>query len=199
MGSVETDGTFSIPLKEDYLTQVKMHMEENNKGSSADWRSSLTRLNQAFGCSSGSLEIENGDQPVTGISTMGMFALGSMEEEKLYGYVIATSSDAFAKSIMNLMNYQFEPGYFVDWHYVEEAATIKGSCSLESYTLNQEELYGITQEYDLEFKPGWNVVQYEVREVFRDRDGKTYPSNERYSTLDKPPSDMKYVFIPDSR
>ena len=199
MGAVAADGTFSIPLKEDYLTEVKVQMEQENAESTSDWTSSLITLGRAFGCNSETLKSENADQPVSAVSTMGMFALGNMEEQKLYGYLLAASSEVFAQSIKSMMNFAFKPGYFVDWYYVEKAASIKGSCSQESYAVNQEEMYESSQQYDLEFQPGWNLVKYEIEAVFEDRDGKTYPKKERYTTLAKVPADMKFIFMPDER
>lgn len=199
MGSVGSDGTFSIPLKENYLKELEMQIKAENAEPSADWSSALITLGRAFGCNSENLKSENADQPVSGVSTLGMFALGNMEEKKLYGYLLAASSENFAKSIKNLMNNEFKTGYFVDWYYVEKPATIKGTCSMESYAINQEEMYTSTQEYDLEFQPGWNMVKYEIETVFEDRDGKSYPQNERYTTLTKVPADMKFIFMPDER
>jgi len=113
--------------------------------------------------------------------------------------LLAASSEDFALSIKNLMNSEFKTGYFVDWYYVDEPATIKGSCSLDAYAINQEEMYTSTQDYDLEFQPGWNIVKYEIEAVFKDRDGKAYPEKERYTTLAKVPADMKFIFMPDER
>lgn len=199
LGSVASDGNFSIPLKADYLTEVKMRMEASQKEATSGFTSSLLNLDRAFGCSSGDVEFENANQPVSGISTLGMFALGNMEEQKLYGYLMTASSDDFAVGIRNMMSFEFKPGYFVDWYFVEEAGSIKGSCAMEGYARNGEEMYTNTQQYDLEFQPGWNIVKYEIETVFEDRDGKTYPEKERYTTLDKVPAEIKYVFIPDER
>jgi len=78
MGSVGSDGTFIIPLKQDYLKEVEMQIRAENAASSSDWTSSLITLGRAFGCSSETLKSENADQPVSAVSTMGMFALGDM-------------------------------------------------------------------------------------------------------------------------
>jgi hypothetical protein len=198
MGTVTADGTFAIPLKENYMNEVKLQIEQENRESTSGWTSSLLTLGRAFGCSSETLKSENADQPVSKVSTMGMFALGKMEEQKLYGYLLAASSENFAKSIKDYNN-EFKTGYFVDWYYVDEPATIKGSCSMESYAINQEEMYTTTQEYDLVFQPGWNIIKYEIEAVFEDRDGKAYPEKERYTTLATVPADIKFIFMPDER
>ena len=199
MGRVEDDGQFAIPLKENYIQVVKKQMEESEKVSTSDFSTSLLSLDRAFGCNSENMEFEDADQPVSGISTLGMFALGSMEEQRLFGYLIAASSHEFALSIKNMMNSEFKTGYFLDWYYVDKAASIKGNCSLETYAINQQETYTYTQVYDLEFQPGWNIVKYEIESVFEDRDGKSYPQNERYTVLKELPADMKFVFLPEAR
>ena len=66
---------------------------------------------------------------------------------------------------------------------------------MESYALNQEESYMAKNIYELDFKPGWNIVKYEVLELFEDRDGKTYASMALWKTLDELPSDVQYIYF----
>ena len=72
LGSVEADGTFTIPLRADYLSEVRQQIEEENKESTSGWTSSLVTLDRAFGCRSGDVDFVDADQPVSAVSTLGM-------------------------------------------------------------------------------------------------------------------------------
>ena len=48
---------------------------------------------------------------------------------------------------------------------------------------------------ELNFKLVWNIVKYEVVEVFEDRDGKTYESVALWKTLDELPADVQYIYF----
>ena len=54
-----------------------------------------------------------------------------------------------------------------------------------------------TTAYQLEFKKGWNLVQYEIAEIFTDKDGLTYALKTNYKTLDKLPEAIQYFYFED--
>lgn len=197
VGSVDADGNFSIPLKPGFMEEIRKQVEQQNAGASEGWTSSLLTVGQVFSCYGEGLEVVNADQPMTRMTTMGVFNLVNMDEKKRLGYVMATSSEAFARGIMEMGSFTFTEGYILDWVFVDQAASVRGSCATESYAVNQEEKYTRTTSYDLALRPGWNLIKYEISGLFSDRDGKTYPGEERYLTLSDLPADLKYVFFPE--
>jgi len=44
---------------------------------------------------------------------------------------------------------------------------------------------------------GWNLITYEISEIFTDEGGKTYPVKESITSISEVPSGMQYVFIPE--
>jgi hypothetical protein len=197
VGSVDEDGTFTIPLRSDFLATIKAQVEAEDPEKGGGWRSSLLTLRQVFSCYGENIEVVNGGQPVTRMTSMGVFNVVNMAEKKRLGYMIATSSEDFAGGLMELGAFNFKKGYFVDWLYIEEAGSVKGSCTTESYAVNQEENYSRTTHYEISLQPGWNLIKYEILDLFTDRDGKTYPMEERFVSLTEAPADMKFIFMAD--
>ena len=197
VGSVDEEGTFVIPLRPDFMETLKIQVDSDDPEKSGGWKSSLLSLRQVFSCYGEKLEVGNGNQPVTTMSSMGVFNLVNMSEKRRLGYLIASSSQDFARGLMDMGAFAFKKGYFLDWIYIDESGSVSGSCSTESYAVNQEEKYSRTTHYNISMKPGWNLVKYEILDLFSDRDGKTYPSEERFVSLEELPPDMEYIFFPE--
>ena len=196
VGSINDAGSFEILLKPDYLAEIQKQMEEENSDPDRKWSSSMMTIAESFNCYSDGVSFENGDQPLSSLSTMGFFMLASMEKQQRFGDMMPASSQEFVAAFRNLGSYTFKEGYSLDWYYVDEAAGVKGSCTVNSGTLSGE-MYDRTVHYDLDFKKGWNLVKYEVAKIFTDKDGKTYIENDHYTTISELPSDLKFVFIPE--
>ncbi|MDX1331393.1 MAG: hypothetical protein R3252_00065 [Robiginitalea sp.] len=194
LGTFDDMGNLEIPLKPDMLAEVKKEVEAANAESTDGWKASLNTLADRFSCSGGALEVVNGDQPISGFPSMGAFMLVNMEEKKRFGYLMVGSSKDFADG---MMPYKFKPGYFLEWYFVEEAGSVKGQCSMESYAVNQEDLYTKTTTYDLDLKKGWNIVKYEIHEVYTDGEGNSYPMNDSYSTIASMPEGVRFIFMED--
>nr|WP_297785563.1 hypothetical protein [uncultured Allomuricauda sp.] len=197
IGSVDDSGNFKIPLHPNFLDDVKKEIEEENKKDNDGWTASLMTVDKLFSCFGDSLMVENGNQPISKLSQMGAFMLVNMSEKKRLGYFLAVNSAEFAESLMNIGSYTYTPGYYVDWYFVDEQGSVKGNCTQEAYALNQEEVYEKNTIYNLEFKEGWNVVKYEIKKVFKDKDGKTYPQEIEYTTLPEIPKNITYSFMRD--
>lgn len=196
LGSVDDKGNFEIPLKPDYLTEVKEQIARENADESNKWKSSLMTLEKTYNCYAETVEVVNGEQHFTGLSTMGFFMLGNEEKQQYFGDLMPASSFEFVKALRDPGSYTYKEGYNLDWYYLDEAASVKGTCSMESVALTMDETYMHTVHYDLDFKPGWNLVKYEVEELFTDREGHTYIKSDRYSILPEFPADAEFHFFP---
>ena len=194
LGTFDDLGNLEIPLKTDMLAEVKKQVEAANEGFTDGWKASLKTLGDSFSCFGGELEVVNGEQPISGFPSMGAFMLVNMEQKKRFGYLMVGSSKDFADG---MVPYKFKPGYFLEWYFVEEPGSVKGDCSMESYAVNQKDLYAKTTTYDLELKKGWNIVKYEIHEVYTDSEGNSYPMNDSYSTIDAIPGDVQFIFMED--
>ncbi len=196
IGEISEEGTFTIPLTNDYKEQLLASIETKNSGSS-DWKTSIPTIQRSYGsCANGKLAISGGEQTAISLTTIGMFSIGSMEKQKLYGKFTYASDMEFAQDFLAFGQFKVRTGYQLDWMYVEEPASVKGTCSMESYAVNSEETYNFKSEYDLDFKPGWNIVKYEILEVFTDSNGKQYAMHERSTIIDTLPENVEVCFMP---
>ncbi|MGB5652301.1 MAG: hypothetical protein WBM56_00565 [Robiginitalea sp.] len=196
IGTVSPDGNFTIPLTPNFIQKRKEEIDKNPPVSSADKTSPFMDLDRVFRRRGGSIVLDNAIQPVGSLSNVGVYGIGNMEGQELFGLLIAASSETFAESVLSMPSFEFTPGFLIDWYYVDKAATIKGVTTEESLGVDQKETFTNTMEYDLEFQPGWNMVKYEILSVFEDRDGRTYPRAERYISLTSLPEDFEFVFVP---
>lgn len=103
----------------------------------------------------------------------------------------------FAETYRSYGQYNAKPGYFLDWFYFAEPSSVIGECTTESYAVNQEETYKAITDYQLDFKAGWNLVQYEISEIFTDKEGLTYALKTNYKTLEKLPEGVQYIYFED--
>ena len=194
VGSFDAQGNVEIPLKPDALTEVKKQMEEANQGSTDGWTASLPMLGDRFSCFGGALEVTGGEQPITGLGGPMGFLLVNMDQKKSFGYLQIASSKEFVEG---MQPYIFKPGYSLEWYYVEQDASVKGTCNMESYAVNQKDLYTQSTSYDLDLKKGWNLIRYEIHEVYTDGEGNSYPMQDSYTTLTAMPSGVQFVFLED--
>ena len=196
LGTINEDGTFVIPLNDGYKAQLTSAIEKKNAGRS-NWKSSLPSVERSYGnCSTETVEITgNKEQTMISMSFGGMFSVANVEAEKMHGYLMFASDQEFADAFIAFGKFKVKEGYQLDWLYFDEAASVKGSCSLDSYAMNGEDTYTFSSEYDLEFKPGWNLVKYEILKVFTDSDGNEYIEQERSTVIEEMPADVQVCFM----
>jgi hypothetical protein len=195
IGTVDESGDFNIPLKDDILEKTKKAMAAQNESSSGG-RFTSNPLNVAFSCDKGeSLKIENGDQVPTTLATMGGFTVASLEKKKMFGSFMIASSEEFAEAFSSYGQKDALPGYYLNWYYLEEPASIKGTCALNEFSVSGKDKYQISTTYKLQFKKGWNLVKVSVNDTYTHSEGKVYSSKFSYNTIKEMPKDVQYVFL----
>lgn len=194
IGVIDEQGRFTIPLNDEVISRVQEAIEQENQDSD-EWTTRLVTTGRMFNCSNGNVAVTKTELPVIKLSTFGSYMIGNLEEQAVHGYFMATSSPAFAKAFNAMGQADAEEGHYLDWFYFAEPFSVSGSCGVETYAMNQEDLYVQTTSYDLDFEAGWNLVKYEVTEVFEDPDGTDMPMGIRYTTLDAVPDDIHYYFF----
>lgn len=195
IGSVDANGTFVIQLDDQYKDKVLGSIEAENAKSSK-WKTSIPSVQDSYGkCNNGEIDISGGDQTMIPLSQLGVFSVANFEEQKLYGKIMYASSQEFARAMMSFGKFKANKGFQMDWYYFEEPASVKGSCSLEFYPSSDEKPFTQTSSYDLEFKPGWNMVKYEVLEVFTDKSGNQYIQKDHATVVQAMPKGTKVFFL----
>lgn len=194
IGVIDAAGNFAIALNDDVIAKVQGAIEQENQDSD-EWTTRLITTGRMFNCAEDTVDVTNAELPVIKLSTFGSYMIGDLEEQVEHGYFMATSSREFAEAFGAMGQTDAEAGYYLDWFYFEEPFSVSGSCGVQTYAMNQEDVYVQTTSYDLDFEAGWTLVKYAITEVFEDPDGTDMPMAIRYTSLDAVPEDVQYAFF----
>jgi len=194
IGSVDESGQFNIELTDALVAESKRAEQTQNVNSSGMQVSTMS-LKKAFSSSdSTSLTVKNGSQIPTTLTFMGTIPLGNFEQKKMYGGMMASNSRAFAEAFSFYGRKDAKKGYTLNWYYLEEPASVKGTCN-SRFNPQGEEMFDKSIVYKLDFKQGWNLIRTSLEETYTDEEGKTHASKWRYTTIDAIPDDTEYVFL----
>jgi len=197
VGEVDEDGQFTLVLDDSFKEKSLAAVEEQNAGDSG-WSVELATIERAFGCNGDGVDTSGGEQVVVSLLGDGWLLVGNLEEQVLHGRFAAADSRAFAEA-QGAWDADTIPGWSVDWYYFENPASVQGSCTGEMYAYNQSDSYEMTTEYALDFKPGWNLVRYQIHSVYEDPDGPDQYTRASYETLDALPEGVTFPFVEDNR
>ncbi len=212
-GTIDLEGKFTIPLKEDFLevmlAKAKKAQENAPKGSTISFKTVAT----TFICDFNNENIEYLDDGTEKVTYTGSNKKNEILYEK--GEAIITgipdlyltdknqvSSILYAVSKPEIANWLFSyrqdalvKGYYLQWYFVEDEASAIGACVIPTYTGNGEENYINSTIVNLKLKKGWNIIKYDITEIFTDLNGKTYASKTEITSLVTTPNDVKWVRV----
>lgn len=192
LGKIEKDGTLIIPLEEDFLTSIKAEMKKEQEKAPENSKISLKNVKKSYSCQNGDLEYQNPEAPITGLPKH-LYVV--KEEKEMLGLLMPASSKSIAQYVSSGKN--AETGKYLEWVYLDEEAEVKGDCYSHGFTDNAT--FKEIHHFDLYLKQGWNIVQYEIQETFEDETGKTYPKEIEWTSVEKIPEDIKWIFTPGRR
>lgn len=195
IGSVTKQGEVTIELEDDMANEMTQSMEEANK-ESENIRIVNKSVGRAFYCDSEEVVTVNGDEIIESITIQGMFFMGILEEKKPIGKFQIGSSKSFVDSYFSLGKKDFETGYYIDFYYVNQDASVNGVCMTKTYTLDMKDTFYLTHHYTIDLKKGWNIVKIGVTEVYKDQEGHIRPLKYEMTTLDELPDDAQFIFTP---
>ncbi|WP_411768913.1 hypothetical protein [Winogradskyella sp. A3E31] len=192
VGKVSEKGHVQIELKDEIADAIEASLQKENERSNINIIS--TTVAKSFYCDPEFVEVKNGDiniQKLTGGST---FYAGDLEAQELYGQFRIASSMAFSDSYFSLGKKDFVKGYYVNFFYVEEDASVNGTCKSESYTMDMKTIVELIVDYNINLKKGWNLVKIEVAETYVDGE-KIRPLKTVMSTIEAIPQDAKFILF----
>ncbi len=195
IGTINSDGTLNIPLDPDYLNTIKKIAEIEVAKAPEGWSMNYNTVANAFTCMlKENISINNGDAIVIGLPEL---LISDKSGQKEYGYLYAVSAPEVAWWLHSYGQKGISPGYYLRWIYVESPASVSGECKVPTYTGNDDEMYEDLTLFDVKLEKGWNVVKYEIAEIFTSQTGKTYPSKTMVRKLEIVPSDLQWQAIRD--
>ncbi|QED38620.1 hypothetical protein FK178_13250 [Antarcticibacterium arcticum] len=167
IGSIKPDGTLHIPLDPDYAASFKKMAEKESAGAAEGWTMSYNTVSSVFPCMfEENIAFTNGDEIVTGLPE---FLITDRSGETEHGYLYAVSSPEVAAWLDSYGETPVTKGYYLKWIYTDGPASATGECKMPTYTGNGEEMYDDTIIYDVQLEKGWNVLKYEIAEIFTSR------------------------------
>lgn len=115
-------------------------------------------------------------------------------EKHILGMLSPASDPAIAQWIASYKQESTAKGKYMEWVFLEEEARVNGKCY--SHTFTNDDVIQEDYQYDLDLKKGWNLVQHEIQEIFKDSQGKIYPKEIIVTTVTEMPEDVEWTFIP---
>ncbi len=140
IGTVKADGSFDIQLPAKVVTQPK-----SIKGNR--W------LSCGYFGDKGKIDYSN---PNTGVRPG---HVGIEINDQLIGHLLMGSSLELIGGWNPLQGHYHDiPGYQLSWYYVSHETSVKGQCVKEE-RYGEGKDFDITTVYDVDFKPGWNLLK----------------------------------------
>lgn len=195
LGKINVDGEFTASFDERYIKKLKNQIEElRKKGKANITRSTLKSFQTRFQCEDDAFSFTNGEEPYTELLATIGFMVGNLKSQQVDGVINIVNSKDFAKS--QVFNPQNDPtvGFMLDWYYIEKPAKVEGNCTTRMSTGSGDETYDRNIRVALNFKPGWNLVKYDISKVFTGKAGDKFTQNASYSSIDSIPENVKFVY-----
>lgn len=192
MGNIATDGKMTIPLDENFLTKMKEAAIQAKEKAPQGWEMQFNTVQSSFSCSDEGIVYENAEVILAGLPDLEVL---SEDGTTSYGYFYCTNSIQLSSWLQLYGMVNAAKGYYLKWFFVEDDASVKGSCIMPTYTGNDDENYMNTTVYDVKLQKGWNIIKYEITETFTSKEGKIVPAKTQITRIDKIPEDVQWLLL----
>ena len=193
IGTVDPQGKVALHLS-DSLTRKLIDLKKEIDEETGNVTFVGQSISRTFYCKPDQVTVVNGDIVPIKAGGRGSFYVGDIEAQKLYGQLRIVSSKAFNDSYFALGKKDFVEGYYIDFFYVDEDASVNGNCISESYTMDMKSTVELIVDYNINLKKGWNLVKIEVAETYVDGE-KIRPLKTTMKTIDDIPNDAKFILF----
>lgn len=192
-GSIDANGVLNMPLENDYLETFKKKAVKAQKNAPKGWKMKFKTVGDTFVCGGfeNPLEYTNQDAILTAVPKLSVLSKDGKTE---FGHLFMVSDKSIAKWLYSYGDENPTTGYYIDWIYVEQEATVSGICERSTYA-GPEEWYDDTKSYTLVLEEGWNMVKYDITEVFNSASGKVFPLKTTMSVIQFLPEDLQWVVL----
>lgn len=217
LGTIDKNGNFNIPLDQDFFNTVKKRMAEEEKDVPKGGEIRYPRVNTIFTCGSEGFGYKNLTEKINDSievirypryheNNQATFKKGETITLKLpllnvtdqkrnsHSILYAASTPELVEWLHNSGMGNIKKGYYLDWMFVENNSNVKGECVIPTGTFNGEDFTSTTIT-DLELKKGWNIIKYDITEVFTSTDGETKAAMTKISAITELPKDIKWFAL----
>ena len=197
IGRVTSKGKTQLQLQKQHGEAVQQIIEEES-GESKNIKLVIPTVAEQFVCGDNVLQVEGGTTKLYKGTNNGSFYVVDLASETVFGTIRMASSKEFLQSYYSRGKQDFQKGYFINFYYVENNASVIGTCEQLSYTLDMKDQFTITYDYHINLKEGWNYVKTEILELYTDQNGVQRPLYIKQSTLNKLPENANFQFFNES-
>jgi hypothetical protein len=191
-GTIDEDGLISVPLSDSFLDDIKKMAAKVQKKAPRGFTLKLPTVENTFTCKYPDIEFENPGYLVSGLPDL---ILSDNKKKAENGRVYAVNNPVIANWLHNDQKGDIGLGYYLMFYFAEDQASAKGTCMTSNYTGLGDENYNKFMLYELELQKGWNIVQYEIEEVFESKNGGVFPEVIKVTKLENLPDDLIWVQI----
>jgi hypothetical protein len=191
-GTIDDEGLISVPLSDNYLNKIKKMAAKAQKKAPRGFTLKLPTVEDTFTCRYPDIEFENPGYLVSGLPDL---MLSDNKKKAENGRIYAVNKPLIANWLHNDQKGDIELGYYLLFYFAEDQASAIGTCMTSNYTGLGDENYNKFMLYELELQKGWNIVQYEIEEVFESKNGGVFPEVIKVTKLEKLPDDLTWVRV----
>lgn len=191
-GTIDDDGLISVPLSDSFLDEIKKMAAKAQKKAPRGFTLKLPTIEDTFTCKYPDVKFENPGCLVSGLPDL-MLTDNKKKEEN--GRIYAVNNPVIANWLHNNQKGDVGLGYYLMFYFSEDKASAKGTCMNSNYTGLGDENFDKFMLYELELDKGWNIVQYEIEEVFESRNGGVFPEVIKVTKLENLPDDLTWVRV----
>jgi len=193
-GSISKEGNIEIQLETNFLEKMKQEMEKEQQKAPEGWKASLKTVSGTFSCMANDLTYENGE---TNLSSLPRQLFVFTGDKEILGLLMPASTKAIANYFFSYGEENCSTGKYLEWTYLNEPAKVNGTCSNTTFTQTADESYEATETYSLDLQKGWNLIEYNITEVFEESSGNIHPKTTEVQLIKNIPSEISWHFSPE--
>ncbi|WP_037317989.1 hypothetical protein [Salegentibacter sp. Hel_I_6] len=193
-GSISEEGNMEIQLETNFLEKMKKEMEKEQQKAPEGWKASLKTVSGTFSCMANDLNYENGE---TNLSSLPRQLFVFTGEKEILGLIMPASTKAIANYFFSYGEENCSTGKYLEWTYLDEPATVNGTCSITTFTRTPNESYEAKETYSLDLQKGWNLIEYNITEIFEESSGKIHPKTTEVQLVENIPPEISWHFSPE--
>lgn len=191
-GTIDDDGIITVPLSATYLDEIKEMAAKAQKKAPKGFTLKLPTVEDTFTCRYPDVKFENPNYLVSGLPDL---ILTDKKKKAENGRIYAVNNPLIANWLHHDQKGNIGLGYYLMFYFAEDKASAIGTCTITNYTGIGEENYDKFTLYDLQLEKGWNIVQYEIEEVFESKSGGVFPKVIKVTKLKNLPDDLIWVRV----
>lgn len=191
-GKIDNEGMITVPLSDTYLDEIKKMASKAQKKAPKGFTLKLPTVEDTFTCRYPDIEFENPQSLLSGLPDL---MLTDTKKKAENGKIYAVNNPIIANWLHNYEQGDIEIGYYLMFYFAEDKASAKGTCMTSIYTGLGDENYDKFTIFDLDLEKGWNIVRFEIEEIFESKNGGFFPEVIKVTKLENLPGDLVWVRV----